>query len=73
MYVESSSINTEFDEYAHYVTAGIDPNMYGIPDDVDSNGNPCVNMYFTRHMCKVIVDEHVQRRMGGLASTDRRQ
>ena len=47
-----------FDEYAHYALAGIDPDqLYGVPDDTDQNGTPCVCMYFARHMCKVIVDD----------------
>ena len=53
----SSSTSEPIHETQHYITFDCDPIGYGKPNATDANGNPCVELYFMRHMAKIVIDD----------------
>ena len=47
----------DFNVYAHYVSSGIDSSEYAEPNENDSSGNPCIEVYFLPGMGKCIMDD----------------
>ena len=50
---------TPIAQFAHYVSAGLDPALYASQTmcDTDDAGNPCVYMFFSRDMSKCLLDD----------------
>ena len=55
---EFNIADTPDDEYAHFVTAKIDNNLYGEMHPIDADGKACVELYFERHMAKCVLDDN---------------
>ena len=45
------------DMYAHYVSANANLDEYGVHECVDLDGNPCVELWFSRDMAKCFIDD----------------
>ena len=56
-YVKPIGPTEDFDIHAHYVKSGLEARDYGEPDEFDSSGNPCVEVYFLPGMGKCLMDD----------------
>ena len=56
-FVKPVSLVGDFNVYAHYVSSGLDSFDYAEPNEFDSSGNPCVEVYFLPGMGKCIMDD----------------
>ena len=56
-FVKPVSLVGDFNVYAHYVSSGLDSFDYAEPNEFDSSGNPCVEVYFLPGVGKGIMDD----------------
>ena len=60
-YLETSCSYHLTTDCAHYGVSNVDPLSHGDVECFDAHGNPCIEVYFTRDMAKVAVDDsHMQ-------------
>jgi len=54
----SPSLRTSsLDVYVHFASTNVSPELYGIADGADDDGNACVEFHFTGEMTKRVLDD----------------